>query len=186
MNGMSGLSFNMFCSVFKVVVMEFCPCLQHRLYQEYLTQLVEPAVRDLYAFGIGRDYLGAVFHAWEKSLYPIIAGLMHSDTEAIHEILLVDHVFHCLLIHSLALYTRLESERLPFQPLVFLTPRQKEILSRLSAGQQNKEIARALGLSRRTIEGHRLRLMQKVGATSVADLIRYGMRSGFLAEESLE
>lgn len=52
-----------------------------------------------------------------------------------------------------------------------LTPREREIVRQLAAGESTKHIARALGVSPRTIDGHRARLMKKVGAHSASELI---------------
>lgn len=56
-----------------------------------------------------------------------------------------------------------------------LTPREKEVLSLISGGQSNKEAGRALGISPRTIEVHRARIMEKLGAKNAADLVRIVM-----------
>ena len=56
-----------------------------------------------------------------------------------------------------------------------LTRRETQILQSILAGQTNKQIARALCRSRRTIEYHRHRLMQKFDAHSAADLIRLSL-----------
>jgi FixJ family two-component response regulator len=53
-----------------------------------------------------------------------------------------------------------------------LTPREREVLTLIAAGQSNKEAGRALGISPRTIEVHRARIMEKVGAKNAADLVR--------------
>jgi FixJ family two-component response regulator len=69
------------------------------------------------------------------------------------------------------------------QPLNFpgrepLTPREQDVLGCLVDGSSNKEIARQLGISPRTIEVHRARIMEKLGAKNAADLIRVVMREG--------
>lgn len=56
--------------------------------------------------------------------------------------------------------------------LAKLTVREREVLDLLLAGNLNKEIASALGTSRRTIEVHRARIREKMQARGVADLIR--------------
>lgn len=53
-----------------------------------------------------------------------------------------------------------------------LTEREREVLSHLLDGKMNKEIADALGVSRRTIEVHRARIREKMQARGIADLLR--------------
>jgi FixJ family two-component response regulator len=53
-----------------------------------------------------------------------------------------------------------------------LTHREREVLARMADGISNKEVARQLGVSSRTIEGHRANIMKKVGVRNVAELIR--------------
>ena len=53
-----------------------------------------------------------------------------------------------------------------------LTPREREVLGLISGGQSNKEAGRVLGISPRTIEVHRARIMEKLGAKNAADLVR--------------
>lgn len=52
-----------------------------------------------------------------------------------------------------------------------LTSREREIMTLVIAGQANKEIARLLNISPRTVEIHRSRLMEKMGVTSVLELV---------------
>ena len=59
-----------------------------------------------------------------------------------------------------------------------LTSREKEVLRLVAAGQSNKEIARALQISHRTVETHRFRLMQKMDAQSLSDLISVAVLCG--------
>ncbi len=53
-----------------------------------------------------------------------------------------------------------------------LTPREREIFDLVVDGRSVREIAEALRLGQRTVEGHRRRLMQKMGAGSIVDLVR--------------
>jgi len=59
-----------------------------------------------------------------------------------------------------------------------LTSRQGEVLRLIAAGRTMKEIAAALGLSTRTVEGHKYQMMQALGAETTADLIRYAIEHG--------
>jgi FixJ family two-component response regulator len=56
-----------------------------------------------------------------------------------------------------------------------LTPRESEVLALFVAGASNKEAGRQLGISPRTIEVHRARIMEKLGAKNIADVIRIVM-----------
>ena len=58
------------------------------------------------------------------------------------------------------------------QRVATLTPREQEVLGLVTTGLLNKEIAYALGTSEKTIKAHRARVMQKMQATSVAELVR--------------
>jgi FixJ family two-component response regulator len=53
-----------------------------------------------------------------------------------------------------------------------LTPREREVLDLMTQGKQNKAIAQVLDVSPRTVEIHRARVMEKMDAQSVAELVR--------------
>jgi two-component system response regulator FixJ len=53
-----------------------------------------------------------------------------------------------------------------------LTAREREVLARIAAGASNKEAGRELGISPRTVEVHRARIMDKLSARNAADLVR--------------
>jgi FixJ family two-component response regulator len=59
-----------------------------------------------------------------------------------------------------------------------LTPRERQVLEHVVAGQPNKWIAAELGTVEKTIKVHRGRVMQKLGAKSLADLVRIAGRAG--------
>ena len=63
-----------------------------------------------------------------------------------------------------------------------LTKREKQILQSILAGQTNKQIARALCRSQRTIEYHRNQLMQKLNAHNAAELIRGAIEMGLVGQ----
>jgi RNA polymerase sigma factor (sigma-70 family) len=66
---------------------------------------------------------------------------------------------------------RSEVERL----LARLTPREQEVMARVVAGQHNRDIAAELGISARTVEVHKARMMDKLGVNNVADLVRLNL-----------
>ncbi|HTI03376.1 MAG TPA: response regulator [Acidisoma sp.] len=58
------------------------------------------------------------------------------------------------------------------QLIATLTPRESEVLHLLAEGHSNKEMARVLGTSPRTIDVHRARVLQKLGVETLPDLVR--------------
>src|SRR5206468_1749874 len=62
-----------------------------------------------------------------------------------------------------------------------LTPREREVLRLLAEGRTNKEVAQELGIGVKTVETHRMNLMNKLGLHSVVDLVRYAIRNGIVA-----
>jgi RNA polymerase sigma factor (sigma-70 family) len=59
-----------------------------------------------------------------------------------------------------------------------LTPREREVLELLTRGKSNKVMAAELGVSQRTVEIHRARVMDKTGAASLAQLVRMALDLG--------
>ena len=59
-----------------------------------------------------------------------------------------------------------------------LTPREREVLQLMTRGRPNKLMAADLGLSQRTIEIHRARVMEKMHASSLAQLVRMTLELG--------
>jgi two-component system response regulator NreC len=59
-----------------------------------------------------------------------------------------------------------------------LSPREREVLQLMAEGKSTKQIASALGISKKTADNHRAHLMDKLKATSLADLIKYAICEG--------
>lgn len=74
------------------------------------------------------------------------------------------------------------SERLEFQVLrdrhELLTPREQEVLRWVITGALNKQIAAQLGIAEKTVKIHRARVMEKLGVSSVAQLVQTCQRLG--------
>ncbi|HEX2972510.1 MAG TPA: response regulator [Tepidisphaeraceae bacterium] len=62
--------------------------------------------------------------------------------------------------------------------LRMLTDRERELLVALMVGKSSKQMAAEMGISMRTVENHRSRMLAKTGAENTADLVRMGMLAG--------
>jgi DNA-binding NarL/FixJ family response regulator len=69
----------------------------------------------------------------------------------------------------------------PLSPLEQLTPRQREILQLIAEGKNTKDIASDLEISVKTIESHRLQLMERLNIHDIPGLVRYAIRSGLVS-----
>ena len=61
-----------------------------------------------------------------------------------------------------------------------LTDRERQVLQLVAEGNTTKQIASLLGVSVKTAESHRTRMMQKLGIHETASLVRYAIRRGFI------
>ena len=71
-----------------------------------------------------------------------------------------------------------------YAPLDELTPRQREVLQLIGEGKNTKEIADLLGVSIKTVEAHRLRLMRRLGIHDLPGLVRFAIRTGLVSAET--
>jgi len=76
--------------------------------------------------------------------------------------------------------SRRNSAHTAADPVTALTPRQRDILKLLAEGKSAKEIAAVLGLSARTVEDHKYRLMESLGIENSAELIHFAIKHGFV------
>ena len=65
-------------------------------------------------------------------------------------------------------------------PVVSLTPRQREVLQLLAEGQSAKEIAASLSISARTVEFHKYQLMETLGLHTNAELVHFAIKHGLV------
>ena len=61
-----------------------------------------------------------------------------------------------------------------------LSPREREVLQLIAVGKSTKELAGILGMSVKTAESHRSRIMGKLGVHEIAGLVRYAIRRGLI------
>jgi DNA-binding NarL/FixJ family response regulator len=63
-----------------------------------------------------------------------------------------------------------------------LSEREEEVLRRIAWGESNKEIARELGISVKTVETYKARVSEKLGLRSRTEIVRYALQQGWLSE----
>lgn len=78
---------------------------------------------------------------------------------------------------------RQESESRPADPIRRLSGREREVLSRVAQGFTNSQIAESLGISVKSIETYRARVLEKLGLRTRAELVRFALGSGLLTSE---
>lgn len=61
-----------------------------------------------------------------------------------------------------------------------LTKREEEIVRLISGGLRNKDVAKVLGISVKTVETHRVNIMNKLALQNLAQLIRYAVQKGLI------
>jgi len=72
-------------------------------------------------------------------------------------------------------------DRTPEDPYGSLTPREREVFHLVVEGRTTKEVARVLGISVKTAENHRTRMMDKLAVHNTAELVRWAARRGLLS-----
>jgi DNA-binding NarL/FixJ family response regulator len=80
------------------------------------------------------------------------------------------------------LATRLGQRRAVAAPSSALSEREREVVRHVAHGYSNKEIAQKLDVSVKTVETYRYRATEKLGLRSRADLVRYAIDQGWLAD----
>lgn len=88
--------------------------------------------------------------------------------------LLLDSVQRGLKCNSEAMESFIRNESID-KRISALTPREKEVMMRVTEGKPNKVIAHELSVSIKTVEVHRARMMEKMEAGSVAELVKISL-----------
>ncbi len=106
-------------------------------------------------------------------------GAMDFIEKPFNDQLLLDCVHNALAEDQVRRRTRARRQEL-LRRFDTLTPREQDVLRQVVDGLSNREIAEALGLSRKTVEVHRAKVMQKMQADTLSQLIRMAMAIGIL------
>jgi two-component system, LuxR family, response regulator FixJ len=99
------------------------------------------------------------------------AGALDFIEKPFSDQLLLDRIQQAIASDRQARARRLERAALAAR-VGQLTPREREVMQLVVAGSSNREIAAELGLSVKTVEVHRARVMEKMKVDSLADLVR--------------
>jgi len=99
------------------------------------------------------------------------AGAMDFIEKPFSDHLLLDRIQHAIARHDRLQESQQVREQIRAR-LARLTPRERQVLDQVVAGQLNKQVAAELGLSHKTVEVHRSHVMQKMQADSLAQLVR--------------
>lgn len=116
------------------------------------------------------------------SVAAIKAGAMDFLTKPVEGGLLIDRVRAALAADAQQQAHRDELDALRSR-YASLTDRERDVLVLVVAGRSSKEIARVLGISHRTVETHRTRIMQKMSARSAVDLATMAQALGLLGAD---
>lgn len=108
------------------------------------------------------------------------AGAVEFLEKPVDDDRLIEAVLEAVRLHA-GSRERREADRQARLQVERLSTREREVLTKIIAGQTNKQIARAFDLSPRTVETHRTHLIRKLEVSSLAELIR---RYGALVESA--
>jgi FixJ family two-component response regulator len=112
-----------------------------------------------------------------KSVRAMKAGAVNFLTKPVddHELLKAVEEALCVDASVRAMWSLRHSA---FAKLDTLTPRERQVFEKVVAGRLNKQIAAELGIVEKTIKVHRSRMMRKMNATSVVDLVHLASLAG--------
>lgn len=122
-------------------------------------------------------------------MLPVVVITAHGDVAAARQAFLADAVdfiekpfdgeqLLAAVGHALAGRRRAAADAPPRQAGGPLSPREREVMQLMVQGQHNRRIAEVLGISPRTVEVHKARVMEKLGARTLVDLVRLVDRQG--------
>jgi FixJ family two-component response regulator len=112
-----------------------------------------------------------------KSVRAMKAGAVNFLTKPVDDNELLKAVEEALQV-DVSVRARWRSRHSASEKLDTLTPRERQVFEKVVAGRLNKQIAAELGIVEKTIKVHRSRMMRKMNATSVVDLVHLASLAG--------
>lgn len=104
-------------------------------------------------------------------------GAVDFLTKPVDDAILIDAVQRAIDRGRTSLRDQAEFDEI-HRRLATLTPREREVMVHVVAGMLNKQVGRELGAAEKTIKVHRARVMEKMQADSLAELVRMAERAG--------
>jgi FixJ family two-component response regulator len=111
----------------------------------------------------------------------IKAGALDFIEKPYNDQLLLDCVHNALLENQSRRCVDTQRQRL-LARFNSLTPREREVMEKVVRGMSNKAIAEALLVSRKTVEVHRAKVMDKIGVSKLSELISMAMEVGIIRD----
>jgi FixJ family two-component response regulator len=113
------------------------------------------------------------------------AGAVDFIEKPFNDELLLESIRHAMAVD--AKQRGMQSQRAEIATrLARLTPREHEVMLKVTNGKANKEIATSLGVSSKTVEAHRARVMEKMEADSLAELVRMAISANLTLVDPAE
>jgi FixJ family two-component response regulator len=105
------------------------------------------------------------------SVQAMKAGAVEFLTKPFSDDVLISAIGRAIESSSTALARKTEREQLE-RAYASLSPRERQVMTRVVAGRMNKQVGSELGISEITVKAHRGQVMRKMSADSLADLVR--------------
>ncbi|HTE87926.1 MAG TPA: response regulator transcription factor [Terriglobales bacterium] len=142
---------------------------------DFQRELIQANIRTPIIFITGHGDIPMSVQAMKAGALEFLAKPFRDQDllDAIQQALAQDHVRRIQEAELAKLRERYES----------LTPREREVLPLVVSGLPSKQIADAIGAREATVKVHRSQLMRKMGANSLADLVRMGTKMGIPISE---
>ena len=125
-----------------------------------------------------------VFIAGQVDVHTIVRVMKAGAVDVLEKPVQDDNLLHVLdsaLSRAQQLFQARNSQNEVEKRREALTPREREVFWLVTTGMLNKQVAWQLGIAEKTVKVHRGRVMQKMGANSLADLVRMADRLGISA-----
>ncbi len=113
------------------------------------------------------------------TVHALKAGAFHFLTKPVREDELMDAIRRALEDDRKARSDRMDIRELR-ERLDLLAPRERQVMQLVVSGRLNKQIAHELGISERTVKLHRGQVMRKMGAQSLAELVKQAAKLGLV------